>query len=200
MQSLVNAIENGSLEAHIAVVISDQPEAAGLTWAAERNIPTAVINRKKYSEKSAFEAAIAESVHAHRADWVILAGFMRVLSSQFVDIFKNKILNIHPSRLPKFKGLNTHCRAIQAKETEHGASVHFVTAQLDAGAVIIQSSVTLNLDDNEHSLAARVLQTEHIIFPIAVQWVISGKVKCLDDSLFKEGQLLEHPVQWASEN
>ena len=164
----------GSLiEAEIAAVISNRPDAAGLQTAAAAGIRTHLINHRDFASREAFDAALANSIDSYQPDFVVLAGFMRILTAKFVQHFAGKLINIHPSLLPQFKGLHTHQRAIEAGESEHGASVHFVTAELDDGPVILQAKVPVLADDTPDSLAARVLAAEHKLYPDAIKLLIN---------------------------
>ncbi len=160
----------------VAVVISNRDQAAGLAYAAGRGISTAIIPHRDYATREAFDAALAQAIDGFRPDLVALAGFMRILSENFVRRYKGKLLNIHPSLLPAFPGLDTHARALAAGVKLHGATVHFVTAELDHGPIVIQAAVPVHSDDNEAKLAARVLAQEHRIYPQAARWFIDGKL------------------------
>lgn len=172
MQSIIRAIEAGELQADIAAVISNRPDAAGLQTASAAGIATQVINHRDFDSREAFDQQLAEQIDCYQPDYVILAGFMRILTAQFVEHFAGRLINIHPSLLPKFKGLHTHQRAIEAGEQEHGASVHFVTAELDDGPVILQAKVPVLKGDTPETLAARVLIEEHKLYPDALKLLI----------------------------
>jgi len=148
MRSIIEAIDAQQIDATVSAVISNRPDAAGLDYAKAQSITTAVVDHKTFSDRDSFDKALAERIDDYKPDFVILAGFMRILTSGFVEHYRNKLINIHPSLLPKFKGLNTHQRAIDAGEKEHGASVHFVTAELDDGPVIMQAKVNILADDS----------------------------------------------------
>jgi phosphoribosylglycinamide formyltransferase-1 len=173
MRSILDAAKAGSLDVDISAVISNRPDAAGLAFAAEEGIETAVIDHKQFESREQFDEALATKIDEYQPDFVILAGFMRILTKGFVSHFAGRLVNIHPSLLPKFKGLHTHQRAIDAGENEHGASVHFVTAELDDGPVILQARVPVLADDNADTLAARVLEQEHLLYPAAIQKLVS---------------------------
>lgn len=172
MQSIIRAIDAGELNAEIVAVISNRPDAAGLQTAAATGIETQLINHRDFDSREAFDKELAQAVDRYQPDFVILAGFMRILTAEFVRHFAGKLINIHPSLLPKFKGLHTHQRAIEAGEKEHGASVHFVTAELDDGPVVLQAKVPVLADDTADSLAARVLAEEHKLYPDAIKLLI----------------------------
>ena len=175
MRSIIEAIDAQQIDATVSAVISNRPDAAGLDYAKAQSIATAVVDHKAFSDRESFDKALAEGIDEYKPDFVILAGFMRILTSGFVEHYRNKLINIHPSLLPKFKGLNTHQRAIDAGEKEHGASVHFVTAELDDGPVIMQAKVNILADDSAESLAARVLDQEHQLYPAAIQKLVNSK-------------------------
>ncbi|MEC9411595.1 MAG: phosphoribosylglycinamide formyltransferase [Pseudomonadota bacterium] len=175
MRSIIEAINHQQLDATVAAVISNRPDAAGLEYASSQSIPTKIIDHKAFADRESFDRALAQQIDEFNPDYVILAGFMRILTAEFVEHYQNKLINIHPSLLPKFKGLDTHQRAIDAGEKEHGASVHFVTAELDDGPVIMQAKVQVMPDDSAQTLAARVLEQEHQLYPAAIQKLVNVK-------------------------
>jgi len=177
LQSIIDSICTGNLDARIAAVISDQANAYGLTRARDAGIPAVIVKPESYSTQDEFENELTGIITAYEPDLVVLAGFMRILGRTLVEKFAGKIVNIHPSLLPKFKGLNTHQRVINAGETTHGATVHFVTAGLDSGPAIIQAKVDVGVDDTAATLQQKVLQQEHKIYPRAIQWIAEGKVR-----------------------
>ncbi len=176
MEAIVRACAHEAWPARIAAVIANRPDAAGLAFAASHGIATAVVDHRQYPERAAFDAALAEVIDGFTPDLVVLAGFMRVLTSGFVDHYEGRMLNIHPSLLPSFPGLKTHQQALDAGTRVHGASVHFVTAQLDHGPIVAQSAVPVRAGDDAAALAARVLATEHVIYPRAVRWFVEGRL------------------------
>ncbi len=173
MQAIVDAAISG---ARIAAVISNRPDASGLAFAAEHGIETAVVDHKAYADRAAFDQALAECIDGYRPDLVVLAGFMRVLTDEFVRRYDGRLINIHPSLLPSFPGLHTPRRALEAGVRVHGATVHFVTATLDCGPIIVQAVVPVLPGDDEARLAARVLAQEHRIYPQAVRWFVDGRL------------------------
>jgi phosphoribosylglycinamide formyltransferase-1 len=175
MRSIVEASKQGSLAAETVAVISNRPDAAGLEFAQAEGIATHIIDHKQFDDRDSFDKAMAEQIDQYEPDYVILAGFMRILTADFVAHYAQRLINIHPSLLPKFKGLDTHQRAIEVGEKEHGASVHFVTAELDDGPVIMQARVPVMDDDDANTLAARVLEQEHSLYPAAIQKLVSDK-------------------------
>jgi phosphoribosylglycinamide formyltransferase 1 len=177
MRSIVEACESEKWPAHVAAVISNRPDAAGLAFAAQRGIVTAVVDHKLFSTREAFDAALAQAIDAHSPDLVVLAGFMRILGPDCVRRFEGRMLNIHPSLLPMFPGLHTHRRAIEAGCKLAGATVHFVTAELDHGPIVMQAAVPVLPGDDEDTLAQRVLAQEHVIYPRAVRWFVEGQLR-----------------------
>jgi phosphoribosylglycinamide formyltransferase-1 len=176
MQAIVRAAKAEQWPAHIAAVVSNKADAAGLAFAAEHGIATAVVPNKAYPTREAFDTALRETIERYAPDLVVLAGFMRILTPTFVDHYAGRLLNIHPSLLPSFTGLDTHQRALDAGVKLHGATVHFVTAELDHGPIVAQAAVPVCDDDTEDTLSARVLEQEHLIYPRAVRWFIEGKL------------------------
>ena len=172
MQSIINAIQSDELDAEVTAVISNRPDAAGLMFARNAGIANEILDHKNFTTREAFDEELMQLIDSFDPDYVVLAGFMRILSREFVQHYANRLINIHPSLLPKFKGMHTHKRAIDAGETEHGASVHFVTEELDAGPVILQAKVPVMADDIEETLAARVLLEEHKLYPDALRLLI----------------------------
>jgi len=176
MVSIVNAVHDGTLPVTVAAIISNRPDAAGLDFAKQAGIDTAVIDHKAFESREQFDQILAQEIDNYSPELVVLAGFMRILTAEFVEHFAKKLINIHPSLLPKFTGLNTHQRAIDAGEKEHGASIHFVTAELDAGPVILQARVPVLENDTNVTLAARVLKQEHKLYPDAIKQLVTGKI------------------------
>ena len=175
LQAILDGAASGELPARVAAVISDRADAYGLKRAARAGVPAHVVARDAHAGRDAFEDELLRRVESHAPDLIALAGFMRVLSPHFVGRFPRRILNIHPSLLPKFKGLNTHQRALDAGERRHGASVHFVTAELDGGPVILQSEVEIAPGDDAESLRARVLREEHRLYPRAIRQLAENR-------------------------
>ena len=176
LQAIIDHCNNGETPAEVVAVISNVQSAFGLERARSAGIDAHCLDHREFVSRSAFDEALAVLVEGFRPDLVVLAGFMRVLSPSFVDRFVGRLVNIHPSLLPRYPGLDTHKRAIADGAKEHGATVHFVTRDLDAGPVIIQGRVEVLEDDSEHTLATRVHEVEHRIYPEAVSWFASGPV------------------------
>jgi len=160
-------------------VISNRPEAGGLDWAKERGIATAVVDHQAFTDRESFDAALASEIGS--ADFVLLAGFMRILTEGFIRRFDRRMLNIHPSLLPAFPGLHTHRRALEAGVKVHGCTVHFVTPELDSGPIVIQGAVPVLAGDTEATLAARVLEAEHRVYPQAARWLAEGRLEVKAD-------------------
>lgn len=177
MEALLAAVARGELPVRIAAVISNRPDAKGLETAAAQGVPTAVVDHKGYAGRESFDAALAACVDGYAPDLVVLAGFMRILTEGFVRHYEGRLLNIHPSLLPSFPGLHTHQRALEEGVRIHGCTVHFVTPALDHGPVVVQAAVPVLDTDDEASLAARVLQQEHIVYPLAVRWFSEGRLR-----------------------
>ncbi len=175
MQAVVNAAHVQKWPARIAAVISNRADADGLVFAQQHGIPTIVVASSDYATRVAFDAALQSAIEPFSPDLVVLAGFMRILTPQFVQHYDGRLLNIHPSLLPRFKGLHTHRQALQANVTEHGATVHLVTAELDHGPILGQATVPVLPDDTEDTLAQRVLEQEHILYPGVIRQILEGK-------------------------
>ena len=176
MEAIVRACSREEWPAQVAAVIASRPDAAGLAFAASHGIATAVVDHRQFPDRESFDAALARQIDAFAPDLVALAGFMRVLTPGFVDRYSGRMLNVHPSLLPSFAGLKTHQQALDAGVRLHGASVHFVTSQLDHGPIVVQSAVPVLNGDDAAALAERVLATEHIIYPRAVRWFVEGRL------------------------
>lgn len=180
----------------LAAVISNRPEAKGLALAAARGVPTRIVDHRAFPSREAFDEALAREIDRFEPSLVVLAGFMRVLTPGFVERYSGRMLNIHPSLLPAYPGLETHARALAEGAKEHGCTVHFVTAQLDHGPIVIQAKVRVRAGDTPEVLAARVLRQEHVIYPRAVRWFLEGKLQIRDGKVFVQGndaQLIVSP-------
>ena len=194
MSAIARACLNGQIAARTAIVISDRADAGGLASAAQLGIPTAIVARSTARDAAAFEATLAATLEAQQPDAIALAGFMRILSGGFVARFPGRMFNIHPSLLPAYRGLHTHRRVLAAHETEHGASVHFVTAELDGGPVVLQSRVAVEAGDTEATLSARVQTTEHIIYPQVLAWFAQRRLAWREGAAWLDGRRLETPI------
>lgn len=179
LQAIIDDIDNNSLPAQIVAVISNKPDAYGLERAKKAGIEQQVLSHKDFDSREHYDLALKELIDQYQPDLIILAGFMRILSNEFVHHYLNKMMNIHPSLLPKYKGLNTHQRVIDAGDKEHGCSVHFVTPELDDGPVILQAKITVDDNDTAESLAKKIHLQEHIIYPKAIRmFAIDKGIKC----------------------
>lgn len=188
MAALIEAAKDKNCPAEIALVLSNRPDAGGLVAARVNGIPTEVVDHTKYGkDRAAFDAALQATLVKHRIDIVCLAGFMRLLTAGFVNQWPERMINIHPALLPAFKGLDTHQRAIDAGAKVHGATVHFVVPEMDAGPIIVQGAVAVRHDDTEQTLAKRVLAIEHRIYPLALKLVAEGRVKIADGRCLIDG-------------
>lgn len=196
LQAFIDEVASGQLALDLSLVLSNRPDAAGLERARKANLSVACIRHQDYPERELYDAAIVETLDQYQPDLVILAGFMRILTGTFVNHFAGRVLNIHPSLLPKFPGLDTHQRAIDAGEEWHGSTVHFVTEELDGGPAIIQGRVPVMPDDSATELATRVLAVEHRIYPEAARLFIAGRIECRDGSAWLDGQRLDEPLQY----
>jgi phosphoribosylglycinamide formyltransferase-1 len=176
MQAIVRAQREQQWPCRIAAVISSRADAAGLAFAAEHGIPTAVVESRAFVQREQFDAALRAEIDRHAPELVVLAGFMRILTPAFVAHYENRLLNIHPSLLPSFPGLSTHRQALDTGVKVHGATVHFVTAELDHGPIVAQAAVPVLPDDTEDALAQRVLVQEHLIYPRAVRWFVEDRL------------------------
>ncbi|MGI9287004.1 MAG: phosphoribosylglycinamide formyltransferase [Pseudomonadales bacterium] len=190
LQAFIDATKSDALEAEICAVISNRADAYGLQRAANAGIPTEIVNHRQFDSREAFDAELLACVQHYRADLVLLAGFMRILTPVFVSPLQGHLLNIHPSLLPKYPGLDTHQRALDAGDSEHGVTVHFVTQQLDSGAPIIQARVPVLPNDDATTLAKRVLEQEHLIYPLAANWFITGRLRLRGSQALLDDQSL----------
>jgi len=184
MEAVVRAAQAEQWPARIAAVISNRADAKGLEFAAAHGIATAVVPNKDYVSREAFDAALAEAIDAFAPDLVVLAGFMRILTPGFVEHYAGRMLNIHPSLLPHFPGLHTHEAALAAGHAQHGATVHFVTAELDHGPMVDQVAVPVLPGDTAQTLSARVLEQEHVLYPRAIRWFIEDKLQVEDGQVY----------------
>ncbi|KVP79352.1 phosphoribosylglycinamide formyltransferase [Burkholderia ubonensis] len=177
MEAIVRACAQERWPAEIAAVIANRPDAAGLAFAASHGIATAVVDHRSFDGRDSFDAALADEIDRFAPDLVILAGFMRILTPAFVRRYEGRMLNIHPSLLPSFKGIHTHQAALDAGCALHGATVHFVIPELDSGAIVAQGAVPVRAGDDAAALAQRVLAVEHVLYPRAVRWFVDGRLR-----------------------
>ncbi|WXL24338.1 phosphoribosylglycinamide formyltransferase [Ectopseudomonas mendocina] len=190
LQALLDRIQAGEIPARISAVVCNRTDAFGLQRAQAAGIPTHVLDHKQYGGREAFDAALIQAIDDHAPDLVVLAGFMRILTPGFVRHYSGRLLNIHPSLLPKYKGLHTHQQALDAGDSEHGCSVHFVSEELDGGPIVVQAVVPVLADDSASTLAARVHQQEHLIYPLAVRWFAEGRLHLTAQGAMLDNQLL----------
>lgn len=196
MRAITDAIEAGDIPAKLCAVISNRPDAKGLIKAAAAGISTDVIDHKQFSSRDAYDHSLMACIDQYQPDLLVLAGFMRILSDGFIDHYHDRILNIHPSLLPDFKGLNTHQRVLDAGCAQHGASVHFVDKELDSGTIVLQAVINVNNNDEADGLAQRVLAQEHIIYPMAVQWFAEGRLRSHGSHATLDNEILTEPLIW----
>lgn len=193
LQAIIRAVEAGELPIDLRAVIGNRPQAPGLRYGRDAGVPCDIVDHERYSGPAAFEAALAERIETYQPDLVALAGFMRILGTAFIDRYAERLMNIHPSLLPAFPGLRTHERALAAGARQHGATVHFVTADVDGGPIIAQSAVPVLPRDTPASLAARVLEQEHRLYPLALRWFAEGRLSLHGKEVFLDGR--RHPAQ-----
>jgi phosphoribosylglycinamide formyltransferase 1 len=194
MRALVERSLEPAQPYRVALVLSDKPDAAGLGVARDFGIATQAVPVDRSADRSSYDRTLAAMIDEHTPSLIVLAGFMRILSAEFVDRYAGRILNIHPSLLPKYPGLHTHRQVLAAHDPYHGATVHFVTAELDGGPPIIQVRVKVEPSDDESTLAARVQTQEHRIYPLAVRWYCEGRLRCRDHQAWLDGSALSAPV------
>lgn len=187
MAAIADACRARGWAARIEAVIAARPDAPGLDDALQRGLETAVVDHLDHPDRESYDAALADRIDAYSPDLILLAGFMRILGDRFVQRFDGRLINIHPSLLPSFPGLHTHRRALEAGVRVHGATVHWVTQSLDHGPIIAQAAVPVLTDDDEARLAARVLRLEHRLYPLAVEWLIQGRVSVTDGQVAVQG-------------
>jgi len=190
LQALIDDLHGAGSPARIRAVISNRADAAGLSRARAAGIDTRVLDHTRYASREAFDAALMAEIDAFEPQLVVLAGFMRILSGGFVRHYQGRLLNIHPSLLPRHKGLDTHHRALEAGDTEHGCSVHFVTEELDGGPLVVQAVLPIEADDTPERLATRVHHREHLIYPLAVRWFAEGRLRLAADGAMLDGAKL----------
>ncbi|WP_127959585.1 phosphoribosylglycinamide formyltransferase [Serratia microhaemolytica] len=190
LQSLIDACQQGRITAEVVAVISNRPKAYGLQRAADAGIASHIFSSKHFADAEAFDQALIATIDQYQPDLIVLAGYMRILGTAFVQHYRGRVLNIHPSLLPKYPGLETHRRAIDNGDREHGTSVHFVTEQLDGGPVILQAKVPIFAGDSEQEVMERVKNQEHTIYPLVVSWFINGRLRMQDGAAWLDGHRL----------
>ncbi len=199
MRVVAERAAGGSLPVDVRVVVSDQPAAEGLKTAAAMNITTRVLEPREFADRPTYDRALVQLIEQYQPKLIVLAGFMRILTPHFLGAFAGRILNVHPSLLPKYRGLHTHRRALEARDTVHGVSVHFVTEELDGGPVVLQAEVPVLPGDSEQTLSARVQQAEHRIYPQAIDWFARGRLLLQDGRAWLDGKPLDAPVREPSQ-
>ena len=196
LQAIINAVTAGELHANINAVISNRPNVKGLERALSANIPALTLDHKQFDSREAFDQQLIQEIDQHQPDLIILAGFMRILTDDFVKHYNGKMLNIHPSLLPDFRGLNTHQRALDAGVEQHGVTVHYVSNELDGGPLVLQAVIDVNENDTAESLQQRVHQQEHIIYPMVIEWAAQQRLEVIDQQVYLDKQRLEKPAKW----
>jgi phosphoribosylglycinamide formyltransferase-1 len=190
LQAIIDACSSGFIPGNISAVLSNKANAYGLVRASDAGIKTQVVDHKAFASRQQYDQALLAAIDQYQPDLVVLAGFMRILTPAFVRHYAGRLLNIHPSLLPKYQGLNTHQRAIEAQDKEHGCSVHFVTEQLDGGPVVLQAKVPVFSDDDISALAERVHEQEHRIYPLVVRWFCQNRLQQQADQAWLDGTIL----------
>ena len=196
LQAIIDAIESTQLNAQIKAVVSNNPEAYGLVRATRHNLHTWVIDDQDYDSRKRYDEVLQHYLESIGPDYIVLAGFMRILSPGFIEAFEHKILNIHPSLLPAYKGLNTYQRALDNAETQHGVSIHLVTAELDAGPIILQASYAVEAGDSVEDLHRKGIQLEHQMYPQVLSWLSDKQLTIKEGQVFYDQALLEQPIQF----
>ena len=196
MRALIEASLHAGASYQVMQVLSDKADAGGLAIARDLGIPARALPAAGITERERYDASLRDAIEESRPRLVALAGFMRILSGNFVQAFSGRLMNIHPSLLPKYKGLHTHRRALAAGDAEHGATVHYVTEELDGGPAVLQARVPVLAGDDESALSARVQRVEHRIFPLAAGWHCAGRLSCHDEQAWLDGRPLAAPLQW----
>jgi phosphoribosylglycinamide formyltransferase-1 len=188
LQAIIDAIRHQELDAEVRAVISNNPDAYGLTRAREAGIPAKVLDHRNYASREAYDQELQALIDHYQPQLVILAGFMRILTEDFVNHYRGRMLNIHPSLLPKYQGLNTHQRVLEAGDNIHGVSVHFVTPELDGGPVILQAEVPVHPGDTADDLAQRIHQQEHVIYPLVIRWFAENRLALQHETVLFDGK------------
>jgi phosphoribosylglycinamide formyltransferase-1 len=194
LQALIDSSLSGRIRAQIVGVISNVPHAYALQRARNADIPTQVVDHRKFADRASFEADVTAVIQEWKGELILLAGFMRVLTPSFVNRYSGQLINIHPSLLPAYRGLNTHTRVLATGDRMHGCSIHFVTTDLDAGAVIAQAMTTVLPTDDLPKLTQKVRRLEHHIYPLVVSWIAAGRIALLGNKIYLDGQELLDPI------
>ena len=194
LQAIIDAIENGQLDAKIQAVISNRPDAYGLTRARQHGVSAISLDHKAFDTREQFDQQLQQQIKRLQPDIIVLAGYMRILTSDFIDHFFPRKLNIHPSLLPKYQGLHTHQRALDNKDREHGVSIHVVTPELDAGPVIIQGKFPVEEADDSDSLQQKAHQLEHQMYPLVLQWISQQRLRITQESTVFDNEIITQPL------
>lgn len=195
LQAFIDGVASGNLDIDISLVISNKPDAFGLERARNASINSACINHRDYSSRLEFDQALMQRIDQEQPDIIILAGFMRILTPEFVNHYTNRLVNIHPSLLPKYPGVDTHQRAIDAGDKWHGASIHFVVPEVDAGPIILQGQLSIGAGDTSDSLQQRIHKIEHKLYPLAVQWFAQGRLSLVNGEILLDGETSPKQLQ-----
>ncbi len=190
LQAILDAIANGELNAQVSAVVSNRPQAYGLERARRRGVHTEILDHREFPDREHYDRALAELIDRFNPDLVALAGFMRILTPEFVGHYRARMLNIHPSLLPRHRGLNTHARVLETGDQDHGVTIHFVTPDLDSGPIIAQARFAVQSDDTEQSLEQRVHEKEHRLYPRVLGWFAQGRVHLDDGTVYLDGEPL----------
>lgn len=188
LQAILDQTLDGSINGQIAAVICNRPDAFGLTRAQRAGVEARLLDHKAFESRETFDQAMIELIDSYAPDLVVLAGFMRILTPEFVRHYQGRLFNIHPSLLPKYKGLHTHQRALEAGDNEHGCTVHFVTEELDGGPLVVQARTDISAEDTADSLQQRVHALEHLIYPLAVEWFCADRLKLTAEGVLLDGE------------
>lgn len=196
LQAIIDAINAGKLHAKISAVVSNRPNVKGLERAKFAGITTHTLDHTKFESREAFDQQLMRTIDQYQPQLIILAGFMRILTDDFVAHYNGRMLNIHPSLLPEFKGLNTHQRALDANVSQHGVSVHYVSNELDGGLVVLQAVMDMQTDDTAESLQQRIHSLEHVIYPMVIEWIAQQQLEVIDQQVYLNKQKLTSPAKW----
>jgi len=196
LQAIIDAINAGKLHAKISAVVSNRPNVKGLERARSAGIPTHTLDHTEFASRESFDQQLMHTIDQYQPQLVILAGFMRILTDDFVAHYMGRMLNIHPSLLPEFKGLNTHQRALDANVSLHGVSIHYVSNELDGGSVVLQAVMDVHADDTVASLEQRIHSLEHVIYPMVIEWIAQHKLEIVDQQIYLNKQKLTSPAKW----
>lgn len=196
LQAIIDAITAGKLHANISAVISNRPDVQGLQRAIQACITAETLDHTLFDNRQAFDQQLIQLIDQHQPDLVILAGFMRILTDDFVKHYAGRMLNIHPSLLPEFRGLNTHQRALDAEVKQHGVSIHYVSNELDGGPLVLQAVIDVQAQDTVASLQHKIHQQEHIIYPMVIEWVAQQRLEVINQQVHLDKKPLETPLKW----